>query len=72
MLDPPRAGAGKAVIDELVRAEPAQVVYVACDPVAFARDAALLGEAGYSIRSLEAFDLFPNTHHLELVANLTR
>lgn len=72
VLDPPRAGAGKAVIDHLVRTEPAQVVYVACDPVAFARDAALFGEAGYSIRSLEAFDLFPNTHHLELVARFTR
>jgi len=72
VLDPPRSGAGKAVIDELVRTEPAQLVYVACDPVAFARDAALLGAAGYGIRSLEAFDLFPNTHHLELVARLAR
>ncbi|GAA4165682.1 TRAM domain-containing protein [Gryllotalpicola daejeonensis] len=72
VLDPPRSGAGKAVIDELVRTEPAQIVYVACDPVAFARDAALLGAAGYGIRSLEAFDLFPNTHHVELLARLTR
>jgi tRNA/tmRNA/rRNA uracil-C5-methylase (TrmA/RlmC/RlmD family) len=72
VLDPPRSGAGKAVVDELVRTGPAQIVYVACDPIAFARDAALLGEAGYGIRSLEAFDLFPNTHHLELVARLSR
>jgi tRNA/tmRNA/rRNA uracil-C5-methylase (TrmA/RlmC/RlmD family) len=72
VLDPPRSGAGKAVVDELVRTEPAQLVYVACDPVAFARDAALFGEAGYGIRSLEAFDLFPNTHHVELVARLAR
>ncbi|GAA4187970.1 TRAM domain-containing protein [Gryllotalpicola kribbensis] len=72
VLDPPRSGAGKAVVDELVRTAPAQLVYVACDPVAFARDAALFGEAGYGIRSLEAFDLFPNTHHVELVARLSR
>jgi tRNA/tmRNA/rRNA uracil-C5-methylase (TrmA/RlmC/RlmD family) len=72
VLDPPRSGAGKAVVEELVRSEPAQLVYVACDPVAFARDAALFGAAGYGIRSLEAFDLFPNTHHVELVARLTR
>lgn len=72
VLDPPRSGAGKAVVEELVRTEPAQVVYVACDPVAFARDAALFGAAGYGISSLEAFDLFPNTHHVELVARLTR
>jgi tRNA/tmRNA/rRNA uracil-C5-methylase (TrmA/RlmC/RlmD family) len=72
VLDPPRSGAGKAVVDELLRTDPAQVVYVACDPVAFARDAALFGDAGYGIRSLEAFDLFPNTHHVELVARLQR
>ncbi|GAA4175456.1 class I SAM-dependent RNA methyltransferase [Gryllotalpicola koreensis] len=72
VLDPPRSGAGRAVVDELVRTGPAQVIYVACDPVAFARDAALFGDAGYGIRSLEAFDLFPNTHHVELVAHLTR
>jgi len=72
VLDPPRAGAGTTVVDELVRTEPAQVVYVACDPVAFARDAKAFAAAGYGIRSLEAFDLFPNTHHIELVARLTR
>jgi tRNA/tmRNA/rRNA uracil-C5-methylase (TrmA/RlmC/RlmD family) len=72
VLDPPRSGAGLAVVDELVRTEPAQVVYVACDPVAFARDAKAFTAAGYGIRSLEAFDLFPNTHHLELVARLSR
>jgi len=72
VLDPPRSGAGLAVVDEIVRTEPAQVVYVACDPVAFARDAKAFAAAGYGIRSLEAFDLFPNTHHVELVARLSR
>jgi tRNA/tmRNA/rRNA uracil-C5-methylase (TrmA/RlmC/RlmD family) len=72
VLDPPRSGAGKPVVDGLVRMSPAQIVYVACDPVAFARDAALFAHGGYQVRSLRAFDLFPHTHHVELVALLTR
>ena len=68
VLDPPRSGAGTAVVDALTALHPAQVVYVACDPVALARDAGRLIERGYRMRSLEAFDLFPNTHHFEAVA----
>jgi len=72
VLDPPRSGAGGEVVDTLVHLGPAQVVYVACDPVALARDVALFAEHGYTLRSLRAFDLFPNTHHVEAVALLTR
>ena len=72
ILDPPRSGAGKAVVAELVALKPAQVVYVACDPVALARDVALFGERGYEMTRLRAFDLFPNTHHVEAVATLVR
>lgn len=72
VLDPPRAGAGKAVVSELVRLEPAQIVYVACDPVALARDVALFAAQGYEMARLVAFDLFPNTHHVEAVATLVR
>ncbi|WP_130176009.1 class I SAM-dependent RNA methyltransferase [Cryobacterium sp. SO1] len=72
VLDPPRSGAGGEVVDTLVHLGPAQVVYVACDPVALARDVALFSEHGYTLRSLRAFDLFPNTHHVEAVALLTR
>ncbi|WP_405217555.1 class I SAM-dependent RNA methyltransferase [Agrococcus sp. Ld7] len=72
VLDPPRAGAGRDVIEQIVELEPAQIVYVACDPVALARDAKLLGERGWSIGSLEAFDLFPHTHHIEAVAAFRR
>jgi tRNA/tmRNA/rRNA uracil-C5-methylase (TrmA/RlmC/RlmD family) len=68
VLDPPRSGAGRAVVDSLVELRPAQLVYVACDPVALARDAGLLREHGYQLVSLRAFDLFPNTHHVEAVA----
>jgi tRNA/tmRNA/rRNA uracil-C5-methylase (TrmA/RlmC/RlmD family) len=72
VLDPPRSGAGRPVVDALASLEPAQVVYVACDPVALARDVALFAERGYELRRLRAFDLFPNTHHVEAVATLTR
>jgi tRNA/tmRNA/rRNA uracil-C5-methylase (TrmA/RlmC/RlmD family) len=72
VLDPPRSGAGAAVIDALASTRPAQIVYVACDPVAFARDVALLAAAGYELVGLRAFDLFPNTHHVEAVGSFRR
>jgi tRNA/tmRNA/rRNA uracil-C5-methylase (TrmA/RlmC/RlmD family) len=72
VLDPPRAGAGAAVVNELLGFAPAQVVYVACDPVALARDVALFAAGGYELTRLRAFDLFPNTHHVEAVATLVR
>ncbi|MRX42928.1 class I SAM-dependent RNA methyltransferase [Agromyces kandeliae] len=68
VLDPPRAGAGRAVVERLTELRPAQVVYVACDPVALARDVATFRATGYEIEALDAFDLFPNTHHVEAVA----
>ena len=72
VLDPPRAGAGAAVIEALATSAPQQVVYVACDPVAFARDAKLLTDRGYSMTRLRAFDLFPHTHHFEAVGTFLR
>jgi tRNA/tmRNA/rRNA uracil-C5-methylase (TrmA/RlmC/RlmD family) len=72
VIDPPRSGAGKQVVGSLTRLEVAQVVYVACDPVAFARDVALFREAGYELDSLRAYDLFPHTHHVESVGVLVK
>lgn len=72
VLDPPRAGAGRDVVDSLASLAPAQLVYVACDPVALGRDTGLLRERGYELASLRAFDLFPNTHHVESVARFVR
>lgn len=68
VLDPPRVGAGVHVIDALVALSPQTMVYVACDPAALARDTALVGERGYQLTSMRAFDLFPMTHHVECVA----
>jgi len=72
VLDPPRSGAGGAVVDALVELGPAQLIYVACDPVALARDVGSFAERGYRLDGLRAFDLFPNTHHVEAVARLVR
>jgi tRNA/tmRNA/rRNA uracil-C5-methylase (TrmA/RlmC/RlmD family) len=58
------------VVEALAASKPARIVYVACDPVALARDLATFSEHGWRPVSLEAFDLFPNTHHLEAVAAL--
>jgi tRNA/tmRNA/rRNA uracil-C5-methylase (TrmA/RlmC/RlmD family) len=72
VLDPPRSGAGKEVVHALTTLRPEQVIYVACDPVALARDIGLFAERGYELDALRAFDLFPNTHHVEAVARLTK
>lgn len=71
VLDPPRSGAGRQVVERLAELAPRQLVYVACDPVALARDVGLFAERGYRLDAIRAFDLFPNTHHVEAVARLT-
>jgi tRNA/tmRNA/rRNA uracil-C5-methylase (TrmA/RlmC/RlmD family) len=72
VLDPPRTGAGRAVVDAIAAVAPERVVYVACDPAALARDVALLTGHGYRLDRVEGLDLFPMTHHLESVAVLER
>ncbi|MEO8094955.1 MAG: class I SAM-dependent RNA methyltransferase [Pseudolysinimonas sp.] len=72
VLDPPRSGAGREVVENIAGLGPAQVVYVACDPIAFARDVDLFAKKGYALAGLRAFDLFPNTHHVEAVGTLHR
>ena len=72
VLDPPRAGAGREVTEAIVQCGASKIVLVSCDPAAGARDMRLLTEAGYELASLNAWDLFPHTHHLETVALLQR
>jgi tRNA/tmRNA/rRNA uracil-C5-methylase (TrmA/RlmC/RlmD family) len=72
VLDPPRTGAKRDVVEGIAALGPREVAYVACDPAALARDVATFGEQGYALRSLRAFDLFPMTHHVECVAILSR
>jgi tRNA/tmRNA/rRNA uracil-C5-methylase (TrmA/RlmC/RlmD family) len=70
VLDPPRKGAGRAVVDGIAAASPRRVVHVACDPSSLARDVSLFAARGYRLESLRAFDLFPMTAHVECVALL--
>ena len=70
VLDPPRVGAGAAVVGAVCEARPRAVAYVACDPVALARDLATFAAHGYALVGLVALDLFPTTHHVECVAHL--
>ncbi len=72
VLDPPRKGAGRAVVEAIAGRSPERVVYVACDPAALARDLATFAERGYRLTDLRAFDAFPMTHHVECVALLSR
>ncbi|MBD8012782.1 class I SAM-dependent RNA methyltransferase [Microbacterium sp. Re1] len=72
VLDPPRAGAGRGVVEAISALAPEAVVYVACDPVALARDLGTFRELGWDVASLRAFDLFPHSHHFEAVALLER
>ncbi|SFU08169.1 class I SAM-dependent RNA methyltransferase [Arthrobacter sp. ov118] len=71
ILDPPRAGAGKAVVKQLIDAGPRAVAYVSCDPASFARDLGYFRQGGWDMAGLRAFDLYPHTHHMETVALLT-
>ncbi|RAX15184.1 class I SAM-dependent RNA methyltransferase [Pseudarthrobacter sp. AG30] len=70
VLDPPRAGAGKAVVGQLIASQPRAVAYVSCDPASFARDLGYFRRSGWELAGLRAFDLYPHTHHLETVALL--
>jgi len=72
VLDPPRAGAGREVIDLLAAAEVPRVVHIGCEAASFARDIGLYRQHGYAVDKISVFDSFPLTHHIECVALLTR
>jgi len=70
VLDPPRTGLGKAVVQRLSELKPRQVTIVACDPATLARDLAGLVAVGYKVEQMTLVDLFPQTFHLETVVRL--
>ena len=72
LLDPPRAGLGKAVVRRLSELGPKQVVIVACDPATLARDLGGMVAAGYAVERMTMIDLFPQTYHMEAVVALKR
>jgi 23S rRNA (uracil1939-C5)-methyltransferase len=72
IADPSRSGLGKQAVAVLTATEASRLVLVSCDPVALARDAVLLREAGYAHAHSTVFDLFPQTHHVEVVTTFER
>jgi tRNA/tmRNA/rRNA uracil-C5-methylase (TrmA/RlmC/RlmD family) len=72
VLDPPRAGAGREVVDLLAAAGVPRVVHIGCEAASFARDVGLYRGHGYTVEKIKVFDAFPLTHHTECVALLTR
>ncbi len=72
VLDPPRSGAGRDVIDLLAAAGVPRLVHIGCEAASFARDVGLYRGHGYVVEDLKVFDAFPLTHHVECVAVLTR
>lgn len=72
ILDPPRVGAGRDVMNTLGTLAPKQIIYVACDPVALSRDIEFANRFGYRPVKIKALDLFPHTHHVEAVCLLVR
>jgi tRNA/tmRNA/rRNA uracil-C5-methylase (TrmA/RlmC/RlmD family) len=72
VLDPPRSGAGREVVDLLAAAGVPRVVHIGCEAASFARDIGLYRAHGYTVEKITVFDAFPLTHHTECVALLTR
>ena len=72
IVDPPRAGLDRHVLDALVKLGPRIIAYVSCDPSTLARDAKRLIEGGYALKQVTPFDLFPQTYHIESISIFTR
>jgi len=72
VLDPPRSGAGREVIDLLAAADVPRIIHIGCEAASFARDVGLYKGHGYAVEDVRVFDSFPLTHHVECVAVLSR
>jgi 23S rRNA (uracil1939-C5)-methyltransferase len=68
VMDPPRSGVDKIVLDEVVKMQPALIVYVSCDPATLARDTRRLLSGGYHLERVTPFDMFPQTYHIESIS----
>ena len=71
IVDPPRAGLLRKAVDDLMKIEPKEIIYVSCDPITLARDISLLNPK-YKLEYVEPYDMFPNTYHVECVCVLVK
>jgi 23S rRNA (uracil1939-C5)-methyltransferase len=71
IIDPPRIGMAREVVDQVLRLAPQRIVYVSCNPATLARDLAMLKES-YAVLEIQPLDMFPHTFHVESVARLAR
>lgn len=71
VVDPPRNGVDKKALDTIIKIYPKQIVYVSCNPVTLARDLKILNNAGYEIKDVTPFDMFPQTSHVETVVMMS-
>jgi len=72
VLDPPRTGCDKTVLNAITALQPEKIIYISCNPATQARDVSFLSESGYDLRSLTPVDMFPQTEHIEVVGFLEK
>ena len=72
VVDPPRAGCDKKVLETFAAMNPARIVYVSCNPATLARDLAILAELGYTTKKIQPVDMFPFSSHVEAVAQIVK
>ena len=72
VLDPPRSGAGKEVMKEIIRISPSKIAYISCEPSTLVRDIKVLIDGGYSVEFVQPFDMFPQTFHVETLTLLKK
>jgi len=72
VLDPPRTGCEREVLELVIGLHPSRIVYVSCDPATLSRDARLLADGGYNLITVRPVDMFPQTKHIEAVALFKR
>jgi len=72
IVDPPRKGCDKSLIDCIIKNAPKKIVYVSCDPATLSRDLKIFSENGYKLKSVRPVDMFPHTSHVESVSLIVR
>lgn len=72
VVDPPRKGCDRELLNTIIKMQPEKVIYVSCDPATMARDIKILGEGGYGVEVIQPFDLFPQTVHVECVVRMQK